>query len=67
MMLAVQFFKISFTFAASDNWYIPWSGPNVIDDWLLHPRNKKMCAFSYYFIFHTRETIKNNSSVASLN
>ena len=51
-----------YTFTAGNNGYITGSGPNIIDDRPLDPRNQKVCALSDDIGLHTSEPVKYNGS-----
>ncbi|MCP6508668.1 hypothetical protein NL478_28300, partial [Klebsiella pneumoniae] len=53
-------------FAASDDWYVPWSRAAVKDNWFLYPRDEKMSPFPYHDVLYATESVKDDSSVASI-
>lgn len=58
---------MKFTFAASDDRHIAWTGAAIKDDGFLYPRNDKVCSFTSDSVLDAPEPVEYNSPVPCIN
>lgn len=58
---------MKFTFAASDDRHITWTGAAIKDDRFLYPWNDEVCSFTGNSVLDPPEPVKYNSPVPCIN